>query len=101
MRIGWHTDWGNNFPFDKLGLPDNYEQPSPAISVFGFSYDEAYVGSTGGAVWKGLALADEQVREAAALRGLTVPKYRKIQQNQYKEQVAALKDLGANKERLQ
>ena len=27
MRVGWHTDWGSNFPFQEVGLPDNYQQP--------------------------------------------------------------------------
>lgn len=24
MRVGYHTDWASSFPFEELGLPDNY-----------------------------------------------------------------------------
>jgi Negative regulator of beta-lactamase expression len=96
MRIGWHTDWGINFPFDAVGLPDNYAQPSPALFAFGFSYDDVYLGVTGGTIWKGLALAEEQMRESAAQRGLALPDYRKILRTKYQDQIAALKDLSAN-----
>ena len=36
LRIGYHLDWASSFPFDQLGLPDNYALPLPAVSVFGF-----------------------------------------------------------------
>jgi hypothetical protein len=98
MRIGWHTDWGNNFPFEDIGLPDNYVQPSQPLSAFGFGYDAAYLQRTGPAVWKGLALAEEQVREAAALRGLEVKEYKRILQKRYRNQLAALEDQGASEE---
>jgi hypothetical protein len=98
MRIGWHTDWGKNFPFEDLGLPDNYVQPSPPLSVFGFGYDAAYMERTGPALWKGLALAEEQVREAAALRGMEVARYKGILQKRYRDQLEALEDQGASEE---
>lgn len=95
MRIGWHTDWGNNFPFDEIGLPDNYEQPSPAVSVFGFGYDATYMSVTSTVLWKGLALAEEQLREAAAGHHIEVAKYKAILQKRYRDQLVALKDKGA------
>jgi hypothetical protein len=98
MRIGWHTDWGKNFPFEDLGLPDNYVQPSPPLSVFGFGYDAAYMERTGPALWKGLALAEQQVREAAALRGMEVARYKGILQKRYRDQLEALEDQGASEE---
>jgi hypothetical protein len=98
MRIGWHTDWGNHFPFEEIGLPDNYQQPIPALSLFGFAYDAVYLRSTSAAVWKGLALAEEQMRQTAAMQGIAVAEYRKLLQKKYRDQVAALKDLGANEE---
>jgi hypothetical protein len=98
MRIGWHTDWGNNFPFEDIGLPDNYVQPSPPLAVFGFGYDAAYMQRTGPAVWKGLALAEEQVREAAALRGMEVKEYKRVLQKRYRNQLEALEDQGASEE---
>ena len=98
MRIGWHTDWGKNFPFEDVGLPNNYEPPNPAISVFGFAYDEAYMHATGPALWKGLALADERIREAAAEHGIEVAEYRKILKKRYRDQLEALRDQDATEE---
>jgi hypothetical protein len=98
MRIGWHTDWGNNFPFKEMGLPNNYDRPSPVLSAFGFGYDQVYLASTGPDVWKGLALAEEQVREGAAAQGLAVAEYRKLLQKRYRNQIAALREHGAIQE---
>jgi N-acetylmuramoyl-L-alanine amidase-like protein len=98
MRIGWHTDFGNGFPFADIGLPNNYEQPSPVLSVFGFAYDETYVRVTSPTVWKSLALAEEQIREAAALHGMAAAEYRKILQKRYRNQAEALRDQGATEE---
>ena len=47
FRIGYHTDWASSFPFDRLGLPDNYALPLPAITLFAFTYDEAFLSRAG------------------------------------------------------
>jgi hypothetical protein len=99
MRIGWHTDWGNTFAFSELGLPDNYGIPNPALYLFGFEYDEAYVKSTGPGLWKGLASAEELLRQSAADHGLTVAQYRKILQQRYKGARSALKGGSADEEK--
>jgi len=99
MRIGWHTDWGTGFPFKEVGLPDNYELPNPALYLFGFEYDPAYVKSTGPDLWKGLALAEERNRESAAHRGVTIAEYRKVLQQKYKEARSALQDGSAYEEK--
>ena len=98
MRIGWHTDLGNNFPFQDIGLPDNYAQPSPVLSVFGFEYDAAYLEHASSALWKGLALADERIREAAAIQGMPPARYRTLLQKRYRSQLAALREQGATEE---
>jgi hypothetical protein len=98
MRIGWHIDWGKNFPFEDLGLPDNYVQPSPALALFGFTYDAVYLSSTSHGIWKGLALAEEQMREAADVQGLAVADYRKLLRKQYDNQKAALRNPSAYEE---
>jgi hypothetical protein len=85
MRVGWHTDWGSRFPFHELGLPDNYQQPLASLYLFGFEYDQAFVNGTGSALWRGLAAADEQLREAATSRGLGVAEYRRLLQKRYRD----------------
>jgi len=76
MRIGWHADWGKNFPFDKVGLPDNYLQPLPSIYLFGFSYDPVYWNATGPEIWKSLAQSEELLRQGAAVQGKSVAEFR-------------------------
>jgi hypothetical protein len=98
MLIGWHTDWGSNFPFEDLGLPNNYEQPSPPLAVFGFGYDVTYMRVTGPPLWKGLALASERVREAAAAQGIEIAEYRKLLQKSYRNRLAALQERDAAEE---
>jgi hypothetical protein len=98
MRIGWHTDLGNNFPFEDVGLPDNYERPSPVLTEFGFGYDATYMQCTSPGIWRGLALADERIREAAAAQGMEAAKYRKLLQKSYRNQLEALRDQGATEE---
>ncbi len=90
MRIGWHTDWGGKFPFEQIGLPNNYEIPNPSLYLFGFQYDLAYVSSTSPDVWRGLALAEERVRETAAEHGETVAKYRRTLGQRYRDALSAL-----------
>jgi len=99
MRIGWHTDWGTGFPFKKIGLPDNYEIPIPALYLFGFDYDSAYVHATGPELWNALAVAEERRRESAAERGVTLSEYRKILQQKYKDARSALQERSAAEEK--
>lgn len=44
-RVGYHTDWADDFPFRALGLPDNYERPLVGIAQFGFELDAPLAGS--------------------------------------------------------
>jgi hypothetical protein len=98
MKIGYHTDWGANFPFRQMGLPDNYQVPNPSLYLFGFEYDPAYTNSTGPDLWTGLAQAEEQVRQAAAARGLTPAEYRKVLQQRFREAQSAIQNERADKE---
>lgn len=84
MRIGSHVDWAANFPFAEVGLPDNYIQPIAAIYLFGYGYDDEFVRATGARMWKGLGLSEDQVRQEATQRGLTVTRYRSLLQQRYR-----------------
>ena len=88
-RIGYHTDWAANFPFIEIGLPDNYTLPPAALFQFGFGYDPDFIQSTGARMWKGLALAEDRVRQQAAAAGLSVFQYRKQLQKNYRELIAS------------
>jgi hypothetical protein len=84
MRIGNHTDWGSQFPFAAVGLPDNYAQPLPSLIAFGFQYDAAFLQATGGR-WKGLDLAEAQVARRAEAQGIPVARYRAVLQHRYSD----------------
>jgi hypothetical protein len=97
-QVGWHTDWGSDFPFQELGLPDNYQQPLPSLYLFGFEYDPSYIQSTNPSLWNGLALADAKISAAAAAKHLAVAQYQRLLQQQYQERIAALHESGESKE---
>ena len=78
--IGYHTDWAANFPFQAIGLPDNYMQPPASMVLFGFGYDSAYLHSTGTRLLPGLLRAESEVRARAAQLKLDVPRYRALLQ---------------------
>jgi hypothetical protein len=98
MRIGYHTDWGSNFPFEEAGLPNNYSIPNPSLYLFGFEYDPAYQNSTGPDLWTGLALAEERVRKTAAERGMSLTEYRSLLQQKYRDAQSALHQRSAPEE---
>jgi hypothetical protein len=88
MRIGWHTDWGALFPFAGVGLPNNYQQPSPLIYLFGFEYDELYRNATGADLGRALEISEQSIRETAAHSGVTESEYRKSLKKKYRELAA-------------
>jgi hypothetical protein len=65
MLVGYHTDWAGNFPFEEIGLPDNYAIPLPSQVLFGFGYDPVFLQATGSRMWKGLLAADDIIRDQA------------------------------------
>ena len=90
MLIGNHTDWVRNFPFEAVGLPDNYAIPLASIYAFGFDYDDNYLRAAGAGV-RGLSLAREQLERQAAAEGTAVGQYRAMLRHRYKDIAAELK----------
>ena len=77
MGIGYHTDWAANFPFEQMGLPDNYRIPPPAITLFGFQYDPSFRAATGERLWRGLDMADLELQRAAVVSRSSLATYRR------------------------
>lgn len=90
MRIGSHTDWASNFPFNELGLPDNYSIPLASLYAFGFGYDDLFLQAADGK-WAGLERAEEQLQRQAAAQQLSVTRYQAMLQHRYKNIAASLK----------
>jgi hypothetical protein len=87
MQVGYHTDWASSFPFEQIGLPDNYNQPLPALSAFGFTYDSSFVSQAGGRMYRGVQLAEQLLEGQAAAAHLELPAYRAALQKRYWRQV--------------
>jgi hypothetical protein len=74
--IGHHLDWARGFPFEALGLPDQYRRASPAVALFGFGYDERFL-AVMGEPWPGVGEAERQLEDEAAAAGRTVDELRR------------------------
>ena len=83
MRIGWHTDWASAFPFEQIGLPNNYDRPLAALTTFGFQYDAAFLQWAGARLYRGVELADERLRADADAHGLSITAYRALLRRRY------------------
>lgn len=84
MGIGYHTDWAANFPFEQIGLPDNYLLPPPAITLFGFQYDATFRNATGERLWRGLDKADLELQKGAFARKVSLPVWRRELTGRYR-----------------
>ncbi len=89
-RIGYHTDWASGFPFDELGLPDNYKQVLPSMFQFGFDYDDAFVAAAG-KPWSGLTATNRLMQDQARADGLSLTGYRQRLQERYRRISAQLR----------
>ncbi|MCX6629479.1 MAG: peptidoglycan recognition family protein [Candidatus Solibacter sp.] len=83
MQIGYHVDWASSFPFERLGLPDNYATPSPAISLFGFAFDASFEQRAGVRLAAGASAADRGLVERAEAAHLSLAAYRKALHRRY------------------
>ena len=83
--IGYHTDFGGDFPFAGLGLPDNYQLPPPSMYLFGFNYDETYLTSMGERMVPGLAKAEDMLNSQAKAQGITPALLKRRLREQYRQ----------------
>jgi len=91
MEVGYHTDWASGFPFEQVGLPNNYAQALPAVWAFGFLATAEYRAATGERMAEGVDRAEEAVRASAQAEKCTLPVYRKRLQEGYRQRLAELK----------
>jgi hypothetical protein len=98
MVICYHTDGSGDFPFEELGVPDNYSLPLPSIFIFGFDFDPSVLMSTGFRMWKGLLSADERLRKEAIAQQLSIGQYKQVLRERYRASITTLKTMGVIKE---
>ncbi len=84
MRIGYHTDWATDFPFEQLGLHQGYLTALPSIALFGFTYDREFLDAIGGEPWPGVTTAEESIEREASARGENTQAYRRQLQDRYR-----------------
>ena len=90
MQVGYHTDWASGFPFEQVGLPNNYAQALPALWAFGFLASAEFRAATGERMAEGVDRAEEALRAGALAEKSTLPAYRKRLQDGYRQRLAEL-----------
>lgn len=95
MQVGYHTDWVSNFPFEQLGLPDNYAQPLPALWAFGFEYSPEFQNWAGDRLGVGLQLAENRLDQRASEAGVPARVYRKSLQRRYRQELEEVRRANA------
>ncbi len=87
--IGHHLDWARGFPFEAFSLPDQYRIESPAVRLFGFSYDERFL-TVMGEPWPGVKQAETRLLAEAVAKGRDVGDERKERARTYDRWLAEL-----------
>jgi hypothetical protein len=91
MCVGYHTDWASGFPFEQVGLPDNYSLVLPSVVTFGFVCDPAVREAAGPRLLRAMELAEAAFEQRAAAAGVRLPAYRKTAQREYRTLLAYVK----------
>jgi len=91
MRVGYHTDWASGFPFEQVGLPDNYALALPSVIEFGFVCDPAVREAAGPRLLSAIEQAEAVFDRRAAAAGMRPLAYRKALQREYRTLLAVVK----------
>lgn len=76
--IGYHLDLSTGFPFKRFRLSDKNLEALPAITEFGFSYDNYFLKVFDGKLWPGIHLSEAILRKRAQEARLPLHGYRKL-----------------------
>ncbi|HEU0122033.1 MAG TPA: peptidoglycan recognition family protein [Bryobacteraceae bacterium] len=85
MGVGYHTDWAAGFPFAQLGLPVNYLTPLPAITLFGFGFEDYYSSVAADELQDGISAGETVLRQEASRRGLSTAAYRRLLAKRFRD----------------
>ncbi len=91
MCVGYHTDWASGFPFEQVGLPDNYSLALPSVVAFGFVCDPTVREAAGPRLLRAIELAEAVFERRAAAAGMRLPAYRRTAQREYRALLANVK----------
>jgi hypothetical protein len=93
MLIAYHRDWARNFPFEAMGLSDKYQVAPASISEFGFTYDSFILSQLGGAMWPGVAAAEQEFQRRAEQTQQSPDQLRRRMRDLYLEQIELARKL--------
>jgi hypothetical protein len=96
MQIGYHRDWASSFPFEQLGLPDNYQRALPALWTSGFEYNPEFQQWAGDRIRAGIQLAEDRLTAQAAESGLSLRAYRRMLQKRYHQELEIVRRANAD-----
>jgi N-acetylmuramoyl-L-alanine amidase len=88
MLAGLHVDWAAGFPFEAVGLTDNYPVPSPLVWGLGFDYDAHYKATAGEPLRAAIDDAEVILTAKAAAAGVSTAAYKERLRASYREMLA-------------
>jgi hypothetical protein len=91
MQAGYHKDWAFGFPFDQVGLPDNYARDLPSMWAFGFQYASGPADTAELGVYAGAARTEERIKEKASEAGIGLAAYRKSLQKRFQRRFGEIR----------
>jgi hypothetical protein len=91
-------DWASSFPFEELGLPNNYARPLTSVAEFGFEWDLSYSRTAGARLLEGAGVGAHELARRAVEAGMSVAAYRKAAQKRYWERLGATRGAVASHE---
>jgi hypothetical protein len=91
MLAGLHVDWAGGFPFEALGLTDNYTVPSPLVWGLGFDYDAHFKGKAAESLRTAIDGAETILNAKAAAAGVSPAAYKGRLRRRYREMLAEVR----------
>ncbi|MGA2716569.1 MAG: peptidoglycan recognition family protein, partial [Bryobacteraceae bacterium] len=88
MQVGLHLDWASGFPFEAIGLGDNYAAPLPALWAYGFDYDSNFARRAATRMHAGIEDAERILIRRAAAAGLQPTEYKTRLRQRYRGMLA-------------
>lgn len=97
-RIGYHTDWLAHFPFEQIGLPNNYSLPLPSVVLFGFGHEAEYLERADLSLSRSVLEGEEHLRRKALSASLPADRYRAGLRRQFSVLSEAMRQFTIAKE---
>jgi hypothetical protein len=91
MQAGYHRDWALGFPFEQVGLPDNYARDLPSLWAFGFQYASGPANATESGVYAGAARTEGRIEQRAAAAGIGLAAYRRSLQKRFQQRFGEMR----------